>query len=100
LKSSGDFFFSEVEKQIDGTLLAWVYFAGLAQDAAKYTCTIKFHHRYPQKGSVTYTGDVIPMTVDQTTVEEERMGLTVSNYAAKKMIYDDGLRYSVNISKQ
>jgi hypothetical protein len=40
------------------------------------------------------------MTVDQTTVEEERMGLTVSNYAAKKMIYDDGLRYSVNISKQ
>jgi hypothetical protein len=100
LKSNGDFFFREVKKQKDGTLLAWVYFAGLAQDAAKYTYTIKFHHRYPQKGSVAYTGDVIPMTVDRTTVEEERMGLTFSNYAAKKMICDDVLLFSVNISKQ
>jgi hypothetical protein len=100
LKSNGDFFFREVKKQKDGTWLVWVYFAGLAEDAAKYTCTIKVHHKDPQKGSVAYSGDVIPMTVDRTTVEEERMGLTFSHYAAKKMICDDGLRYSVNISKQ
>jgi hypothetical protein len=46
------------------------------------------------------TGDVIPMTVDRTTVEEEGMGLTFSNYAAKFFTCDEELLYLVNISKQ
>jgi hypothetical protein len=89
-------------KQKDRSWYIWVYFAGFDQDAAKYTCIIKVDHPLdPNKGTVTYEGDVIPMTVQYSTIANEGMaGLILTNYAIKKLLCDDKLNIKISISKK
>jgi hypothetical protein len=61
---------------------------------------IKVHHPDEKLGSVTYSGDVISMTVDRYTIKDERMGLTFSNYTAKQLFCNDRLQYYISISKK
>jgi E3 ubiquitin-protein ligase SIAH1 len=101
-KYNEDFFFLESLKQKDEKhWLLWLYYPGLAQDAAKYTYMIKVRNPLGEKvGSVTYSGDVISMTVDRKTIEKEGMGLTFTNYTLKQLVCDDKLHYSISISKK
>jgi hypothetical protein len=98
-KFNEEYFFLETIK-IDQTWLIWLYYPGLAQEAAKYTCRIKVNHPDENLGSLTYTGDVISMTVDWKTIENERIGLTFTNYAVKQWVCNDKLQYSISISKK
>jgi hypothetical protein len=100
-KFNEEYFFMQTKKITkDKIWLMWLYYPGLAQDAAKYTCRIKVHHPEENLGSVTYTGDVISMTVDRETIENERMGLKFSNYDVKQWVCNDKLKYSFSISKK
>jgi hypothetical protein len=99
-KSNLDYFFLETVKQTEGTWIIWLYYSGFAQDAAKYTCTIRVHHPDQNLGSVAYSGDVVSMTVDRKTVEKEGMGLTLSKYVVKQLVCDDELKCSISVSKK
>jgi hypothetical protein len=93
-------FFLEAFKLSDGMWLLWVYYAGFAPDAVKYTCTIKVHHQNPKTAAVTYLGDVIPMTIDHATIKKERMGLTLSKYVVTQLFWDNAIRCSAEVSKK
>jgi hypothetical protein len=100
LKSNLDYFFLEAVKEIGGSWIVWLYYSGFAQDAANYTCSINVHHPDHKRVSVTYSGDVISMTVDQKTIEKERMGLIFSNYAVKQLVCGNKLASYITISKK
>jgi hypothetical protein len=76
-----------------------VYFAGFAQDAAKYSCTIQLHKEDDHHGSITYVGEVIPMLVDPSIIEDERNGLIISDRIVRKLAADGKLRYAWSVNK-
>jgi hypothetical protein len=92
-------FYDNVIRKADGTLLFWVYVAGLPSVADKYTYTVTVQHPNERIGKILFTGRVVSLHVRKETIIEECNGLAMSNKIVKDLVVNKRLHYSFEINE-
>jgi hypothetical protein len=69
-------FFLKMSRNNHGFWMIWLYFAGFATEATHYSCLIQAQN---DRNNYTYEGNVIPLTIDESTVLKNGIGLILND---------------------